>query len=309
MDSEIDFGVILSTYGEHSDPAGFERIARTAENNDFDVVSVSDHIALPAIIPDTYPFSPSGEFPFDSSDDLYELFSVLSMLAGITDDVTLMSNVCIVPYRHPVLLTKQALTLDALSDGRFELGVATGWLETEFEVLDVPFDERGSRTDEFLELLERVCEEGELAFDGPHHSIQETGFYPIPDPGDEIPVWVGGHSSAAFRRVAEYGRGWTIVWSRPDDIQSARARIMNAWDIYDRQGEPEITLMRAFQLGTGDSVDDDRLLVGDPDAVISDIEAYVDAGVTRLMLDFYTPDTDEQCRQLQQFGDEVIPSF
>lgn len=302
---DMEFGVILSTYGPAS-PDGLRRLAIEAEDQGFDVVAISDHVTLPAEIPSTYPFSPDGEFHFDSSDDLYEMVAVLSMLAGTVDRATLMSNVCIVPYRHPVLLTKQVLTISALSDERFELGVGPGWMETEFEVLDVPFEERGSRTDEFLKLFERAASTGEIAFDGPHHSFRETGFHPIPD--GEIPIWVGGHSGATFRRVAEFGDGWTIVWSRPDEVASGRERLMNAWTDYDRDGEPEVSVMRAAHLGTDAKVDLDRLLVGEPDDVLADIRDYADAGVTRLVLDFYTSDTDEQVEQIRRFGREILPA-
>ncbi|WP_254538514.1 TIGR03619 family F420-dependent LLM class oxidoreductase [Halomarina litorea] len=307
MNSEgIEFGVMLSTFGDHATPEAFRRVAQTAEREGFDAVWAGDHVTFPADIPDEYPFSRSGESPFHVSQDAYDVFDVLSHLAGVTDEIQLGTNTCIVPYRHPVDLVREALTVEALSGGRFDFGVAPGWLRTEFEVLDVPFEERGSRTDEFLRLFERAREEGQLAFDGPHHSFQETGFYPTPGEG-RPKVWIGGRSGAAFRRVGEFGDGWTIFWDHPEDVASARERMGRAWDDYDRTGTPEVAVVRAVHVGS--DVDRDTLLVGEASKVIEDVEAYVEAGTTRIVLDFYTTDVDEQVEQVERFGREVASEF
>lgn len=306
MSSEPEFGVMLSTFGDHASPQAFRRMAKTAEYEGFDAVWAGDHISFPADIPEEYPFSPTGESPFDISLDTYDVFAVLSHLAAVTDDVDLGTNTCIVPYRHPIVLTRNALTTEHLSDGRFDFGVAPGWMRTEFEVLDVPFEERGSRTDEFLTIFDRARTEGEFAFEGPHHSFQETGFHPTPDKGRPR-MWIGGKSGASFRRVAEFGDGWTIFWDRPNEIAAARERIMNAWTDYDRDGEPEIAVIRALHVG--EDTDRDSLFTGAPNGIVESIEAYAEAGVTRVVFDFYTTDIDEQVEQVERFADRVMPMF
>jgi probable F420-dependent oxidoreductase len=303
--ADVEFGVMLSTFGERASPAQFRSVASTAEEWGFDAVWVGDHVTFPADIPDEYPFSSTGESPFASDQDVYDPFEVLSFLAGCTSEIQLGTNVCVVPYRHPVVLAKNALTVEALSDGRFEFGVAPGWLRTEFEVLDVPFEERGPRTDEFLGLFERACRDGEIAFDGEFHSFQRTGFHPVPETG-RPPVWVGGKSGAAFRRVAEFGDGRTIFWDHPAQIEAARERLAAAWDDFDREGDPEVAVVRPVHVGTDTERDPSKLLVGDPDSILDDVEAYAEAGVTRLVLDFYDHDAEAQCEQLRRFGEHVI---
>ncbi len=305
MNSDVDFGVMLSTFGQHASPEAFRRIATTAETAGFDSVWAGDHVSFPADIPDEYPFSPSGESPFHISQDTYDVFGVLSHLAAVTDTVDLGTNTCIVPYRHPVVLARNALTIEAASDGRFDFGVAPGWMRTEFEVLDVPFEERGSRTDEFLDMFTRACEESELSFDGPHHSFQETGFHPVPE-GDGPKIWLGGKSGAAFRRTAQFGDGWTIFWDRPDDIAAARERLMNAWTDFEREGDPEVAIIRATEVGEDTERDSSKPLVGEPEKIAADVEEYVDAGTTRVVIDFYTTDIDEQVEQVKRFADGVI---
>lgn len=306
MNSEPEFGVMLSTFGDHAYPEAFLRVATTAERAGFDAIWAGDHISFPVDIPDEYPFSRSGESPFDVTLDTYDVFSILSHLAAATEEVQLGTNTCIVPYRHPIVLARNALTLEQLSDGRFDFGVAPGWMETEFEVLDAHFEDRGSRTDEFLRIFRRARTEGQFAFDGPHHSFQETGFYPTPESG-RPKIWIGGKSGAAFRRVAEFGDGWTIFWDHPDEIAVSRKRIMNAWRDYDRSGEPEIAVVRAVHVGH--DAPRDTLLTGAPDDIVDDIQSYTDAGVTRIVLDFYTTDINEQVNQVERFADRIMPSF
>jgi alkanesulfonate monooxygenase SsuD/methylene tetrahydromethanopterin reductase-like flavin-dependent oxidoreductase (luciferase family) len=130
MATDITFGIMLPTFGKMAEPETFQRLAAQAERDGFDAVWVGDHVTFPKKIPDTYPFSPSGKSPFDIGMEAYDLFQVLAFLAAETETVALGSNTCIVPYRHPVILARNALTVEALSNRRFDFGVAPGWMRT-----------------------------------------------------------------------------------------------------------------------------------------------------------------------------------
>jgi probable F420-dependent oxidoreductase len=306
----VEFTVMLSTFGDHASPEAFRRLAREAENQEFDAVWAGDHVVFPEDVPAEYPFSRDGTPPpsFHVDSEAYDVFTILSHLAAITDEVDLGINTCIVPYRNPVVLTKMAFSLEALSDGRLDMGVAPGWLRTEFEALGVPFEERGTRTDEFLEIFDTARKDGRFAFDGPHHSFDEAGFYPTPEAG-RPKMWIGGVSGASFRRVGQYGDGWTTVWDRPDGVREGHDRAMNAWRDFEREGEPEIALMRAVHCGSDTDLDTSRPLIGEPENVIEDLREYEEAGLTRLTMDFFTTDIDEQVEQVRRFGEEVVPAF
>lgn len=299
---------MLPTFGDTATPDALRRLATVAEAGGYDALWAGDHITFPASIPNTYPFSPDGTPPrvFSPESNVYDVFTVLAHLAAITDTVTLGSNVCIVPYRHPVVLAKTLGTLDMIADNRLEFGVGVGWLDTEFDVLDVPFEERGSRTDEFLDLFTRICDDGTLAYDGPHHSFQETGFYPLPP--DQPPIWIGGGSDTAFRRVGRHGDGWTTLWKRPDEIASARNRLLEYWRSNDRDGDPGIAVWRPIHIASDTDHDTSRPLIGDPTKVQADVAEYADAGVTRLVIDFYADTRSGQEEQLDRFADHVINS-
>jgi len=303
MTRDIEFGAFLVTFGDLADPEALARLARTADGN-CAAVCVGDHISLPVEIPDEYPFSPTGESPFEVDQDAVDAFQTLAYLAAETAEVRLGTNTAIIPYRHPVTMTKHALTLDTLSDGRFEFGLAPGWLRTEFEVLDVPFEERGSRTDEFLDIYERACAEGQFAFEGEHHSFQETGFHPRPVQNGGPPAWIGGYSGASFRRVAEYGHGWTVFSEDPADLSGAVDRLETAWDDYDRAGDPPV----AVTTSDYDVAFDGEEFVGDVEGLVDRIAGYADAGATRV---FVMPQAmaapEDAPAALDRFLEEVAP--
>lgn len=306
--SDLEFGIWLLNIGDESvtNPRAFKQIATSAESAGFDALCVGDHLAIPEEIPPDYPFSESGEPPIEYTDENYHAFNTLSYVAAHTDSINLATNVCVVPYYHAINLLKQVLTLDALSDGRFEFGAGTGWIKPEFESLDVPFEERGSRTDEFLELLAEACEHGEFSHEGEHYSFPKAGFHPVPDDATPPTTWIGGGSGATIRRVAEFGHGWTTLWTHPEDVTSMRERLMNAWTDYNRNGSPGIAVVRPSRVGAENS---DRLLMGTSDSVIEDIQAYKDAGVTRLFLTPPKPNIETQAEQIGLFQDEILPSF
>lgn len=309
MADEIELGMWLLNIGPDDtvNPESFRRIATALDESEFTALCIGDHAAIPKEIPKTYPFSESGEPPIHYTDENYHPFTTLSYLAGITDDIRLATNVCVAPYYHPTHLVRQALSLYELSDGRFELGAGTGWLETEFDVLDIPFDERGGRTDEFFEILEGACAEGEVSYDGEYYAFDEVGFRPVPADGSTPHIWVGGGSGATIRRIGEFGDGWTTLWSSPDEVAAMRERIMNAWTDFDRTGTPEIALLRPSKVTTGNDPERDTLLVGSPESIVEDIRRYQDAGVTRLFITPQAPDVDEQAELISSYQSDVIP--
>lgn len=308
MTTNPEFTVFIETFGDNAEPETFEQLVESAERNGFDGIVAGDHITHPEEIPETYPFSPDGTPPsyIDISEPAYDVFQTLAYITSMTSDLWVGTNICVAPYRHPITLTKHVMTLCALSDNKFELGVAPGWMRTEFEALDVPFEERGSRTDEFLHVLQTVRgNDGETDFEGEHFSFEKTGFHPLPD-GEWPRIWIGGHSGVTFRRTAEYGDGWVTLWDSPEDLEGLKERLMNAWRDYDRDGKPLLSLNRPVHFDTGEGGPTDRLFTGDPSSILADVEAYKDVGVDRFVLDFYVRDPAERVEQMELFNEHVI---
>lgn len=298
----VSVAVTIPQWGEKAGPDAWQQIANTVEEVGFDALLRGDHVTFPKIMGD------KGDLEFGPKTSTVDAFATLSFLAGCTEGISIGTNVCVVPYRHPVLLAKLALSLDALSGGRFEFGVGAGWLAPEFEVLEISHEERGSLTTEFLEVFEQVCGNDVTGFDGQFHSFPETGFYPRPTDEEGPTIWVGGDSSAALRRAARFGDGWTVVRKTPDDVREGRDRLLRAWNDYDRSSDPELAVTQQCYVGTDtEGLKEESPLVGPPDAVAEGIVAYVDAGATRITLRQPDLPIDDRIGQLRRFAEEVRP--
>ncbi|WP_263119117.1 TIGR03619 family F420-dependent LLM class oxidoreductase [Cellulomonas sp. RIT-PI-Y] len=176
--------------------------ARALEQAGADALWVSDHVVLPARVDSRYPFAEDGVARWSTEVDYLEALITLTVAAAVTERVRLGTAVLVLPQRQPVLLAKQAASLDVLSGGRLELGVGTGWLREEFDALEVPFDRRGARASAAIELL-RDCWTGR-----PRTPALPADLLVLPTPAHPIPLLVGGHSSAALRRAGTLGDGW-----------------------------------------------------------------------------------------------------
>jgi alkanesulfonate monooxygenase SsuD/methylene tetrahydromethanopterin reductase-like flavin-dependent oxidoreductase (luciferase family) len=167
-------GVNVPNFGAGTDPGLLRDWARLVEGLGYDLLMVSDHVAVTPDVAAHYP------------EPFYEPFTALSWLAGVTSEIQLGTTVLILPYRHPLLVARMTANLNRISGGRLVLGVGVGWARQEFEALGVPFAERGRLTDECLAVL--------------RESWRTTG--------DAVPVWVGGHSAPAVRRTLAFGDAW-----------------------------------------------------------------------------------------------------
>ena len=144
----------------------------------------------------------------------------LACIAGVTRRVTLGTEVLVLPQRQPALVAKQVSTLDTLSGGRVRLGVGVGWQESEFEALGEEFRTRGRRMDEAIRLLRAYWGDSHVSFEGEHYRAASMAMEPKPPQGGRLPIWIGGYSEAAYRRVGRLGDGWLA--SRVSDAESAR---------------------------------------------------------------------------------------
>jgi probable F420-dependent oxidoreductase len=218
------FGVALPQFGPAArDPAVRERVrdvAVAADQLGFDVVWTAEHLIFPAAVETPYPYG--GRMPFDVTDPVLDAAATLAYVAASTTRVRLGTAVIVLPYHHPIALAKTLATVDLLSNGRLLLGIAGGWLREEFELLGVPFSERGARTDEYLALIKLLWSEDRVSFHGRFFSLDDAVFFPKPVQQPHPPIWVGGDSASALRRVGRHGDGWVAV---PRDLARLEAGI------------------------------------------------------------------------------------
>ena len=138
----MEFGVTVPNLGGIASTETLAQMAVRIEELGFDAVFVSDHVVMPTTVTSRYPYGSSGVIGVGADEDVFEPFTVLAYLAGMTSRVRLGVSVMVLPYRHPVLNAKMLATLDVLSGGRLIAGVGVGWMKEEFEALDADYDHR-----------------------------------------------------------------------------------------------------------------------------------------------------------------------
>src|SRR5262249_15010307 len=153
--------------------------SRRMEGLGFDSLWVSDHVVIPRGYESRYPYNASGELGWTEL-PLLEPVATLLVVAGATEGVKLGTTGLVGPMRNPVLLAKELATLDVLSGGRLILGAGVGWLKEEFDALDAPFDHRGARMDEYLEVIRRLWTEDDPSFEGEYYRLGNVACYPKP---------------------------------------------------------------------------------------------------------------------------------
>ena len=150
--------------------------------------------------------------PYPANMPILEALVTLGYIAAVTERVGLGTEVLVLPQRQPVLVAKQFSTLDTLSGGRVRVGVGVGWQESEYEALGMDFRTRGAAMDEAIALMQACWTESSIDFEGGHFVSKAMAMEPKPlqstPEGGRIPLWIGGVSKAALRRVGRVGDGW-----------------------------------------------------------------------------------------------------
>jgi probable F420-dependent oxidoreductase len=194
--------------------------AAALERAGFDSLWVADHIVMPETITSRYPFAADGRATWPTDTPYVDALIALALAAAVTTRVRLGTAALVLPQRNPVQLAKQAASIDVVSGGRLELGLGAGWLEEEFAALNVPFEKRGARMDEWIAIL-RECWTGRpSARHGEFYDLP-AGMLCLPAPSD-IPLLIGGHSPAALRR-ARRNDGW-LAQQDADKLDPAALR-------------------------------------------------------------------------------------
>ncbi|MEV4761569.1 LLM class flavin-dependent oxidoreductase [Micromonospora chokoriensis] len=259
----MQIGVNVPNFAPGTDPQVLRQWAQTVEGLGFDLLMVSDHIAVTPDVAEQYPA------PF------YEPFTTLSWLAGVTHRVRLGTTVLIVPYRHPLLTARMAANLNRLSGGRLVLGVGVGWARQEFEALGVPYQRRGALTDEYLQAM--------------RDAWRNTDDYDT----EPIPLWVGGNSDAGMRRAVRLGDAWHPLRLTPDKLTDAAGRL----DVVAAElGLPKPALMPRIALQeTREPVTDPGRLagVGTIEQITADLDRIRLLGAETVVLDPFNDDLTE----------------
>ena len=207
--------------GAGARPDVIRTVAAAAEAGGFATLWWGEHVVLVDQPTSRYPYSPDGRIAVPASADWLDPLAGLSFAAAVTSRIGLATGVLLLPEHNPVLLAKQAATLDVLSAGRLTLGVGIGWSAEEFAALGVPFARRGERTAEYVAAMRTLWSDDVASFSGEFARFDGVRVNPKPVNGRRIPVVMGGNSDAALRRVAAFGDGW-YGFNLPADAVAGR---------------------------------------------------------------------------------------
>ncbi len=269
-------GVNLLNFGPGASVDTLGRWATLAETLGYHFIMISDHVAVTPDVQEPYPA------PF------WDPFVGLAWLAGITRRVELGTTVIVLPYRHPLLVARMAACIDQISNGRLILGVGVGWARQEFDVLGLPFEQRGAMTDDYLAAITAAWTQELATHHGPFASFDDVATAPRPIQTPHPPIWVGGNGEVARRRAVRYGTGWhpisfRVRWLRDVGLPQLRATAEQA-------GKPLPDLVPRIKLHlTDEPLDDAERLAGEGtlDQVRSDLEALEALGASYVLLDTY----------------------
>ncbi len=257
----MKIGIFGINFGVCADPDAIAEVAELAEELGFDSLWTGEHVVLP-----DPQVSPSPAPPLTP---MLHPSTALAYAAAITDDMLLGTGITLIAQRNPLVLAKEMASLDVLCDGRLILGVGAGYLRQEFEALGIPFEERGRRTDEFIEVLRELWSSDQPSFDGEFVSFSGIQARPRPARGDRLPIVGGGMSAVAYRRAVASCHGWYGFAMDLETTSESLEGIEAAEEIVDRPewlGDLEITITPRET------------------PTYEDLEAYESLGVDRLVL-------------------------
>jgi probable F420-dependent oxidoreductase len=219
-----------------NDPTHFLELARTADECGWDWFAVSDHVVYPETIESAYPYAKDGKPYWSSSTPWPDPWTAIAAMAAVTRRLSFLTNIFILPARNPVLVAKQIGTVAAIAGGRVALGVGTGWMKEEFELLEVDFHTRGKRLNEGIEVLRTLWRGGMVEYHGKHYDFDRLEMSPVPPA--PVPILVGGLSEVALKRAARLGDGWIGVQHTTAELRELLQRIQVLRKEYGTEDKP-----------------------------------------------------------------------
>ena len=281
------FGLLAPCEGSFlSSPDRIGPYAQAAEKAGFESIWVFEHAVIPADYQSRYPYNAEGRIAIED-DDLPDPLGLLAYLAGVTTRLLLGTGVLILPQRSPVICAKECATVDRVSRGRLRLGIGVGWLREEAEAVGTRFEDRGARTDEYIEAMRVLWREPEPTFHGSYTHFDRAKSNPKPFQTGGVPILVGGDSVAAARRAGRLGDGYFPIGLRHDDFTARVATVRAAAE--ERGRDPE-----TIELTYSGSTDPDR------------IRRYAELGVSRWVVAVWDTNPDGYRRAFDELARTLI---
>jgi probable F420-dependent oxidoreductase len=284
------------TYAEAmTDPSYYLPLARAAEAAGYDAMTVPDSICYPRDSDSMYPYTADGSREFLEDKPFIETFTLIAAMGAVTERIRFTPFVLKLPVRPPVLVAKQAASVAVLTGNRLALGVGISPWREDFAALGVPWEHRGVRMDEAIDIIRGLTNGGYFEYHGRLFDLAAVKIAPVPS--QPIPILVGGHSDAALRRAATRGDGWMHAGGPPEELVRLLARLAEV-----RRAEG--TASRPFEIH-----------VISADAYTADgVRRLAEQGVTDAIVGFRNPyiagpdpePLEKKIEHLERFAERVI---
>lgn len=208
-------GLVLPQAGQQATRENVIQMAKNAESEGFDSLWVFERLLWPINPQTPYVGTPDGSLPIEYQIMLDPL-ETLTYVAANTNKIALGTSVIDMLFHNPVILARRFATLDILSEGRSIAGFGIGWSKDEYQASNIPFQNRGKRADEFIQVLKRIWTDDVVEFKGKYYSIPASKIGPKPIQKPHPPVYLGGFSPNTFSRIVNYDtNGWLAVVGGP----------------------------------------------------------------------------------------------
>lgn len=278
----MQYGLHIPHFGKLATPEFMATTARQAEALGFDSVWLSDHVFVPVEITSAYPYRSDGIIGLSPDQPFHDPFALVPWIAAQTERVEIGIGAFVAPYRRAIVTAKLIGTADVLSGGRTRMVAGAGWMEQEFDALDVPFKERGRITDATLGALTEL-------FAGPTTTMGGVEFGAEPRPVRQpYPLMVGGHTNPAMRRALRLGHGIQFTSESPDEVPELLERLAG----HAGGSIPDGFIVSArIHIGRFDAEDD-------PELVLDQIRRAAAPGVTEVVISILDRDAERYAERL-----------
>ena len=287
----VQFGIKITHFGRDQPPDAVATAAREAEELGFDSVWATDHV----IVPNEERSIPSH---------FYDPMVVMAVAAAATERVEIGVSVLVIPYRDPIVTAKMLATLDQMSHGRIILGTGVGWLEREFDALNVDFHQRGAVCDEYLDVMQALWTSDPTSFEGRWTNFLDMRANPKPV-REPFPVWVGGNGPPAIRRAARRGSGWHPINLSLAEFSAGVEAYRGACRDHERpMGAVCLRTMPASHVvPAGERIP----FTGTPVEVARDVDRFAAAGMSHLLFSPPVTDFDQLREEMRHIAQDVRP--
>jgi len=235
------------------DPSHYKPLAIAAETAGYDGFGLADSIMFPKESDTLYPYLASGDRQFIGASPMIEPFILGANLAGATSTIEFVTFVAKLAVRNPVLTAKTVSSLAVMSNNRFGFGVGLSPWPEDFEVCDMPWEKRGRRMNEQIEIIRGLLSGEYFAYKGEFHDLREIKINPVPT--EQVPIYIGGHTDAALKRAALIGDGWMHAGGDNDELEPLLEKLQRFRDEYGTAGKPFATYVISMDAYTPDGIE------------------------------------------------------